>query len=42
MLTTKARLEGVQERKGGEELETASKDHSFKVFCCSGKETLII
>lgn len=42
MLTVKAWLEGVQVRKGGEELETVSKDHSFKEFCCNGEDTLII
>lgn len=41
MLTMKAWLEGVQERKG-EELEVASKNHRFKEFCCNRKETLII
>lgn len=42
MLTMKASLEGVQVRKGGEELAMVSKDHSFKEFCCNGKDTLII
>lgn len=38
MLTTKAWLEGIQERKG-QALEKPSKDHSFKDFGCDGKAT---